>query len=100
MFNGKQLAGAAKAALHLVGNHDDAMRIANFTNALQKARRRGNKPGFALHRLNHNSGHRAGVKAAAQSGEPAVQARMWAAGGQGSIEAAMASYVESSFLNP
>ena len=54
----EQAAGAAEAALHLVGDHDDAVRVAQLANAPEEARRHRDEAGLALHRLDDHRGDR------------------------------------------
>ena len=51
VLDGEESAGAAHAALHFVGNHDDTVLGAELANALQKSLRHRHEAGFALHRL-------------------------------------------------
>ena len=53
----KQFAGAAEAGLHFVGNHHNAVFIANFAHRTHKFGRAHIKAALALHRLQNNRRH-------------------------------------------
>ena len=52
----EQTAGATHAALHFIGNHDDAMLGAEFTDAPEESGRYRDEPRFALNRLDNHRG--------------------------------------------
>ena len=52
----EQLAGAREAALHFVGNHHDAVLIAELADPAQEARRHRHEAALALHRLDDDRG--------------------------------------------
>lgn len=61
MLDAEHFPGAGKARLDLVGNEQDAVAVANSSQGNQKLRRRRQPAAFALHRLDDDRGHVAGV---------------------------------------
>jgi hypothetical protein len=60
VLDGEKPAGSAASALHFIGDHDDAVLIAQLANALQKAHRNRQEASFALHRFDDDGGDRGG----------------------------------------
>ncbi|MNC08544.1 hypothetical protein D3C75_561380 [compost metagenome] len=57
VVHGKHFAGTGKTALHLVGNHHDAVGVTNLANSRHKFRRSYVKTAFALDRLEDDRGN-------------------------------------------
>ena len=57
MLDGEHASGAAKAALDLVGDQDDAVAVAQAAQPSQKLRRRRVEPAFPQHRLDDDRRH-------------------------------------------
>ena len=57
MFHRKQLAGAGKTGLHFIGNHHNAVLVANLAHRAHKFRRTHIKTALALYRLENNRRH-------------------------------------------
>ena len=57
MLDREKPARPAASALHFVGDHHDAMLVAQLANAREKSRRHGQESGFTLYRFNDDSGH-------------------------------------------
>ena len=57
MLHGEHLAGAREAGLHLVGDQQDAMLVADLAQRRHEVARRLVEAAFALHRLDDDGGH-------------------------------------------
>jgi hypothetical protein len=61
VLDGEPLAAPAEAGHHLIGDHHDAVPVAQVAHAGQVARRRHQDAVGAHHRLEHDGGHRVGA---------------------------------------
>ena len=61
LFDGIPGAGAACAGLHLIDDHHNAVLVAHCADVLQQGARGGVEAAFALHRLDDDGGHAAGL---------------------------------------
>ena len=66
MLNGKHPASASHAGLDFIGDHHDAVRIAQGAQLRQEARWRRQITAFALHRLHQQRGHAPGFDVVAE----------------------------------
>ncbi len=57
MLNSEHLAGAGKTALHLIGDQQNAMFVADRAQRRQQFRRRRDETAFTLHRLDDDGRH-------------------------------------------
>ena len=62
VFDREELSRAAKAGLDFVHDQKDPVRVADPPQLLQESRGRGVEAALALHRLDHDAGHAAGVQ--------------------------------------
>ncbi len=60
----EELAGAAEAGLHLVGDEDDPVAVAEPANPCEELGRRNVEAALALHRLEHDRGNGLGARRA------------------------------------
>mmetsp|Transcript_7020 Transcript_7020/g.12647 ORF Transcript_7020/g.12647 Transcript_7020/m.12647 type:complete len:264 (-) Transcript_7020:82-873(-) len=66
MLHGEHLAGPSESRLNLVGDHDDAVLVAQVPNEPHQLQRRLVESALALHRLHNHRGHAAGVESGAE----------------------------------